>query len=164
MYRELPAKPNLEHLKNQAKELLHAFQQGEAAAKERFAALSASSASLPKLADALHVVARAYGFPSWPKLKEHVESLTRVLSPAQQLTAAIRANDAVRTAHVLDSHPELKTDLNEPLADYGGGDTPLLAAVQYGNPATIDVLLRAGADIHTSLALRYGSFERAADA
>ena len=77
-----------------------------------------------------------------------MESLTRVLSPAQQLTAAIRANDAVRTARVLDSHPELKTHLNEPLADYGG-DTPLLAAVQYGNPATIDVLLRSGADIHT---------------
>jgi len=149
MYRELPAKPNLEHLKNQAKELLHACQQGEAAAKERFAALSASSASLLKLADALHVVARAYGFPTWPKLKEHVESLTRVLSPAQQLTAAIRANDAVRTARVLDSHPELKTHLNEPLADYGGGDTPLLAAVQYGNRATIDALLRAGADLHT---------------
>ncbi len=37
MYRELPAKPNLEHLKNQAKELLHAFQQCEAAAKERCA-------------------------------------------------------------------------------------------------------------------------------
>jgi hypothetical protein len=50
---------------------------------------------------------------------------------------------------VLDSHPELKTHLNEPLADYGGGTTSLLAAVQYGNPATIDVLLRAGADIHT---------------
>jgi len=45
MYRELSAKPNLEHLKNQAKELLHAFQQGDAAAMERFAALSASSAS-----------------------------------------------------------------------------------------------------------------------
>jgi ankyrin repeat protein len=149
MSRELPAKPNLEHLKNQAKELLHAFQQGDAAAKERFAALSASPASSPKLADALHVVAREYGFPSWPKLKEHVESLTRVLSPAQQLTAAIRANDAARTARVLDSYPELKTHLNEPLADYGGGTTPLLAAVQYGNPATIDLLVRAGADIHT---------------
>jgi ankyrin repeat protein len=149
MYRELPAKPNLEHLKNQAKELLHACQQGEAAAKERFAALSASSAPFPKLSDALHLVAREYGFPSWPKVKEHVESLTRVLSPAQQLTAAIRANDATRTARVLDSHPELKAHLDEPLVDYGGGDTPLLAAVQYGNRATIDVLLRAGADIHT---------------
>jgi ankyrin repeat protein len=148
MYRELPAKPNLEHLKNQAKQLLHAFQQGEAPAKERFAALSSASAPLPKLADALHLVALEYGFPTWPKLKEHVESLTRVLSPGQQLTAAIRANDAVRTARVLDSHPELKTHLNEPLEDYGG-ITPLLAAVQYGSPANVDVLLRSGADIRT---------------
>src|SRR5262249_41615330 len=44
-------------------ELLHAFQQGDAAAMERFAALSASSASEPKLADALRVVAHEYGFP-----------------------------------------------------------------------------------------------------
>jgi len=58
-----------------------------------------------------------------------LESLTRVLSPAQRLTVAIWANDAARTARVLDSHPELKTHLNEPLTDYGG-DTPLLAAVQ----------------------------------
>ncbi len=50
---------------------------------------------------------------------------------------------------MLDSHPELKPHLNEPLADYGGGVTPLLAAVQYGNQTTIDALLRAGADIHT---------------
>ena len=98
MYRELPAKPNLEHLKNQAMELQHAFQQDDTAAKERFAALSVSSASPPKPADALHAVAREYGFPSWPKLKEYVESQVRVLSPAQQLTAAIRANDAGRRA------------------------------------------------------------------
>jgi ankyrin repeat protein len=149
MSRELPAKSNLEHLKNQAKALLHAFQQGESAAKERFAALSPSAAAVPKLADALHLVACEYGFPSWPKLKEHVESLTRALSPAQQLTAAIRSNDAARVVRVLDNHPELKTHLDEPLADYGGGVTPLLAAVQYSNPEAIDVLLRAGADIHT---------------
>ena len=148
MSRELPAKPNLEHLKNQAKDLLRSFQQGDPAAKERFASLSSTSAAGPKLADALHLVACEYGFSSWPKLKEHVDSLTRILSPAELLAAAIRASDADRTARVLENHPELKTQLDAPLADYGGGTTPLLAAVQRTDRQTIDVLLRGGGDIN----------------
>jgi ankyrin repeat protein len=142
----LPAKPNLEHLKNQAKALLRDFQQDDATAKDRFA--SASTLGDPKFADALHVVASEYGFASWPKLKEHVESLSRILSPDQKLTVAIRARDASKAAQVLANHPELKAQLNEPLASYGGGITPLLGAVQHGDPETVDVLLAAGADIN----------------
>jgi hypothetical protein len=119
MSRQLPANPNLEHLKNQAKELLRNFQQGAADAKERFASLSASYAGAgPKLADALHVVAREYGFTSWPKLKEYVESLTRILSPAESLSAAIRASDADKTARMLENHPELKAQIDGPMANY----------------------------------------------
>src|SRR5215470_12405119 len=152
MSRQLPAKPNLEHLKNQARRLLLSFQQGDAAAKERFASLSTASASStsggPKLADALHVIACEYGFASWPKLKGHVESLTRILSPAEMLSAAICASDADRTARALESHPELKTQIDGPMANYGAGATPLLAAVQRSDRKTIDVLLQAGADIN----------------
>jgi hypothetical protein len=60
MSRQLPENPNLEHLKNQAKELLHNLKRQE---------------SDSQLSDALHAVARDYGFPSWPKLKAHVEAL-----------------------------------------------------------------------------------------
>jgi hypothetical protein len=60
MSRELPARPNLEHLKNQARDLLPALEQRDPEAK---------------LADALHAVAREYGFGTWPQLKAHVESL-----------------------------------------------------------------------------------------
>jgi len=149
MSRQLPANPNLEHLKNQAKELLRNFQQGDAAAKERFASLSASSAGAgPKLADALHVVAREYGFASWPKLKERVESLTRILSPAELLSAAICASDADKTARVLEKHPELKSQIDGPMANYGSEAAPLLAAVQRRDRQTTDALLRAGADIN----------------
>ena len=148
MSRELPAKPNLEHLKNQAKALLRNSEQGDTFAKERFASLSPISAANPKLADALHVVAREYGFTSWPKLKEHVESLARVLWPPELLTAAIRASDADRVARVLESHPELKAQLDAPLANYSGNETPLLAAVQRTDRKTIDVLLAAGANIN----------------
>jgi hypothetical protein len=30
-----------------------------------------------QLADAQHLLAREYGFPSWPRLKTHVESLAK---------------------------------------------------------------------------------------
>ena len=60
MSRVLPPKPNLEFLKNEAKELLQA--------------LRLESPSV-KLAHALHRLARDYGFQTWPALKAHVESL-----------------------------------------------------------------------------------------
>ena len=147
MSRELPAKPNLEHLKKQAKDLLRECQQGDAAAIVRFREFSVGAS--PKLADAQHVIARDYGFATWTKLKEHVESLVRAPEPAEMLSAAVRASDAVKTARVLKNHPELKAHINEPMANYGDGMQALLAAVQRSDRKTIDVLLRAGANINT---------------
>jgi ankyrin repeat protein len=146
---ELPAKPNLEHLKKQAKELLSKCQQGDAVAIERFGSVASFSApgSL-KLADAQHLIAHDYGFASWPKLKEHVESLARVLEPAEMMAAAVRASDAEKTARMLHDHPELKARINEPMANYGAGMQAMLAAVQRSDRRTIDVLLQAGADIN----------------
>ena len=60
MSRHLPARPNLEFLKKEAKSLLEVLQQRDPAAQ---------------LADAQHALARDYGFASWPKLKAHVDSL-----------------------------------------------------------------------------------------
>ena len=60
MSRNLPPHPNLEHLRKQAKDLLHDLKQRSPASK---------------LADAQHALAREYGFASWPKLKAYVESL-----------------------------------------------------------------------------------------
>lgn len=59
MSRNLPARPNLEFLKKEAKSLLDVLLQRDGAAQ---------------LADAQHALARDYGFASWPKLKAHVES------------------------------------------------------------------------------------------
>src|SRR6516165_3462109 len=135
MSRELPAKPNLEHLKKQAKQLLQDFQQSKADAIERFRTFGLSSTPAnAKLADAQHVVAHDYGFASWPKLKEHVDSLT--LTPAEQLLAAVCASDAQRVDRVLGEHPKLKAGLNQPLATYG--DLPLMfAAVQRSDRKTV---------------------------
>jgi ankyrin repeat protein len=145
MSRELPAKPNLEHLKKQAKELLHDFRQGKPATIERFRTFAPSVIpTTAKLADAHHVIARDYGFASWPKLKEHVDSLT--LSLIEQLVAAVCAQNANRVAKLLEDHHELKARIDEP---FHYGDLPIiLAAVQRTDRKTIDVLLSAGADIN----------------
>jgi ankyrin repeat protein len=145
MSRELPAKPNLEYLKKQAKELLHDFQRSKPHAADRFRAFASScTPANAKLADAQHVVARDYGFANWPKLKEHVDSFT--LTPIEQLVAAVCAQNSEDVAELLRNHPELKARLNEP---FHYGDLPiLLAAVQRTDRKSIDVLLKAGANIN----------------
>jgi hypothetical protein len=74
--------------------------------------------------------------------------VVRALEPAESLAAAVCASDADRTARVLETHPELKAKINEPMAGYGAGMQALLAAVQRTDRKTIDVLLEAGADIN----------------
>src|SRR5580704_4390478 len=109
MSRKLPVKPNLEHLKKQAKDLLREVEQGDASATERFrSVISFSTPASLKLADAQHVIAREYGFVTWPRLKEHVESLARVLTPAEMLSAAVRASDADKVTETLKRNPEMQ--------------------------------------------------------
>src|SRR5437899_9586737 len=82
--RSLPDRPNLRHLKDQAKDLLKA---GAAAS----------------LADAQFQIARLYGFASWPKLKAHVESFDEI----GQLKQAIDANDIARVKTMMTRNPGL---------------------------------------------------------
>jgi ankyrin repeat protein len=82
--RLLPAKPNLRHLKDQARDLLRA---GEA----------------ESVADAQFQIARRYGFASWPKLKFHVDSLQEV----GELKQAIDTNDFERMKALMSRNPEL---------------------------------------------------------
>jgi len=146
MSRKLPAKPNLEYLKKQAKELLQDFHERQSAVAERFLTVVTETAT-PKLSDAQHVIAQEYGFATWSHLKEHVEALTRQRLPGELLSAAVRASDAEKVARVLREYPELKAQLNEPMVNYDGMQA-LLAAVQRSDRRTIDVLLRSGADIN----------------
>ena len=126
MSRQLPEKPNLEHLRKQAKDLLRTLRHG-------------------KLADAQHALAVEYGFPTWASLKAHVQSL--MLSPAEALKAAVCDSNASRVRDILKQHPELRTTIDDPLPNYGFGQHALFAAVQRSDRDTIDVLLQAGADI-----------------
>ena len=77
--RSLPAVPSLEQHKKQARELLNAARAGDAHARERVRAHHPRAAALDPaalaLTDAQLVVAREYGFPSWPRLKAHIASV-----------------------------------------------------------------------------------------
>lgn len=155
--RQLPARPNLEHLKKQARLLLRESLEGDAAAAERFRDAGVQfSAAQPKLSDALHAVAREYGFDTWASLKGHVESLSD--DPVEALTGAVRANDAALVRQVLKRHPVLKSRLNEPLPGFGFDAPALIGAVNHGNREMVDVLLDAGADINARTRWWAGSF------
>jgi hypothetical protein len=92
--RGLPGNANLEQLKNGAKSFQRAVRAGDAGAAEvvnefhpRLAAARPGSPELEGFtrADALLVVARRFGFPSWAKLKAHLELVERYSrSPHQQ--------------------------------------------------------------------------------
>jgi hypothetical protein len=82
--RPLPDRPNLRHLKDQAKDLMKA---GEAAS----------------LSAAQFKIARMYGFASWPRLKAHVDSLEEI----GQLKQAIDTNDLERVKQLMTRNPEL---------------------------------------------------------
>lgn len=69
--RVLPERPSLENLRNQAKTLQKRHREGVPEAIGRVAAVLAAEAPLA-LHDAQLVVAREYGFASWPRLVEHV--------------------------------------------------------------------------------------------
>lgn len=79
---QLPASPDLDHLRKQAKRLLRAARSGATDAIERFAANLPAVRDLPiaelaqrplRLHDAQSVVAREHGFRSWTELKRYVE-------------------------------------------------------------------------------------------
>jgi ankyrin repeat protein len=138
----LPPNPNLEHLKKQAKRLLHDFRQQQPQALEKFSTLRLNAA--PKLSDAQLLIAREYGFATWSRLKKHGQSppvaSAEVLHQAKE---TFRDDDAVAFRRLLERFPALKAKINEPVADF---DSPLINHVR--SRAMLDVLLDAGADIN----------------
>ncbi len=100
---ELPARPNLEQYKKQAKDLLHDHGLGTSAALVRIAHNHPRLHKLPEsdirsarfiLTDAQLVLAREHGFESWPKLTAHIRSINLINSvadPADPVAAFIEA-------------------------------------------------------------------------
>jgi ankyrin repeat protein len=159
----LPDRPSLDQLKNQAKDLQKGHKAGDPEALRRIQAnhprLAGSSArdiqaSRFTLSGAQLVIAREYGFSSWPKLKAHVESL----SPGpgelvEQFTRAIRTDDATGARHLLEAHPMLREKIDEPLGPF---DSPVVTNVR--SREMLDVLLAAGANLNAKSRWWAGGF------
>jgi len=89
----LPAHPTMEQQRKRARDLLRAVRAGDAAALSRmhahhprldFSAGAAAVQHAARLADAQLVVAREYGFPSWPRLRAHIDMLSgQEVAPVQ---------------------------------------------------------------------------------
>jgi hypothetical protein len=97
MRRELPNRPNLEHLKAQAKDLLDAHRLRDKGAFERIrGALPAFAGATDQriaagpfaLHDAQSTIAREYGFASFAKLRAHVLALNDPY-PAKHMVEAL---------------------------------------------------------------------------
>ncbi len=128
--RQLPARPDLNQLKRQAKELLAAYRRGETAALAEVDDLYRDAdAATFALHDAQLVLARAYGFKSWPRLKAWVDGATD-----QELVEATRRGDLAAVARMLETRPEL--------ASHPGA---LHAAVLTRAPGLVRVLMEHGA-------------------
>lgn len=176
MSKSLPLRPSLEQLRNQAKDLRKQFLAGEPAAVERVRpfhpelatpvtpSLSPSDGERVavgrvrgehlRLHDAQLVIAREYGFASWPKLKEHVESiLLETGDPMELLKQAFHADDAPWLRKLLARYPQFKALINEPIGPF---DSPAIINVR--SREMLDVLLEAGADINAKSRWWAGGF------
>jgi hypothetical protein len=120
---QLPDRPNLRHLRDEAKDLVR-------------------TGAATTIARAQFQIAQQYGFASWPKLKQHVESLDAL----GQLQHAVACNDVPRVEALLTASPELRQAVidNEVLIPPAPGRMPMM-----------ELLLRHGADVN---ALCWGWF------
>ena len=114
--RQLPARPNLDQLKRQAKDLLQEVRARDSAALQRFRILPAYAGIADEelsrrplaLHDAQSVLAREYGFDSWKALHERVEELTRQFGAAvDQFVEAATSGRADRARRLLALHPPI---------------------------------------------------------
>ncbi|HEX5045663.1 MAG TPA: hypothetical protein VFX89_00985 [Gammaproteobacteria bacterium] len=124
--RSLPPRPDLDHLKHQAKDLRDGHEAGDAGAIRRLAefhprlrgaaADAIASATLTQ-ADALLTIAREYGFASWPKLKRHIEGLDALERRVTALRSEFAAGDtATRRRLVAPVHDFRRFERHDPNA------------------------------------------------
>jgi hypothetical protein len=137
-YRNLPVVPNLDQLKHQAKDLLHAFHTGDSEALaelKEFHPTPPDPASV-KLADAQLVLARSYHASSWQRLVQAVELVT-----------AIWANDIDTVRRLVTANPHLIHEhaLIRRNSDWG---PPMTYAANVGRDEIIRMLDRMGARDH----------------
>ncbi len=151
--RRLPHNPNLEQIKKQAKTLQRAARAGDPEAVAlvgEFHPRAADTAML-SLADAQLVLARHFGFPSWTKLRRHLDIVAGYSrSPHLEPEAKDEATEFLRlaclthggdeqargrhAAGMLEAHPELASASVHTAA--AAGDVAATAALLATDPAS----------------------------
>ena len=141
--RRMREQPDLEQLKRQAKQLLSAFRAGDSAAIESVNAhYDNAQAAAFALHDAQLVIARSYGFDSWPKLKAYVDGVT-----IGRLVEAVRAGDIERVRTMLKTRPEL-ADMT---VSYGDEHRAIHYAVMHRHPEIVRSLMQNGANARAGI-------------
>ena len=129
--------PDLDQLKRQAKELLKAFLAGDSdASAEVKAHYDRVDPAAVSLHDAQLVIARSYGFESWPRLKAYVDGVT-----VARLAEAVRARNIAEARRMLQSRPELANMA----MSYGDEHRPIHFAVMNRSPEMVRLLMQHGA-------------------
>ena len=145
--RGLPERPHLDVPKREARELLEQWRDGDPTARERvfhrhpklqkLTDEAAAAATEIKLTDAQLVVAREYGFSSWPELKRRIESNAEAVA----LQRAIRADDRETVVRILRTNSAL---LHVPLRS-GNWGPPMSHAANLGRLELIETIALLGA-------------------
>jgi len=150
----LPAQVSLEQLKNLAKDLVKGAKAGDPAAAARIreylprhsqSSIETILEALITLSDAQLVIAREHGFPSWPKLKAHIEE--RGLDEThlrEAFTNAVRDLDVGRAQQLLKRSEYVRANVNSPWLFFDS--PPIVFAAGRGNREMVDLLLEYGAD------------------
>ncbi len=136
--RRLPKQPNLEQLRKQAKDLLAQYRAGDPAAIAEIQQFERNpDPTTFALNDAQRVLARAYNFESWPRLKAFVDGAN-----VARLVEAVHAGDAAQVRVLLNARPELAG------MDMAANDEhrALHYAVLRRDAAMVKLLMEAGAD------------------
>jgi len=137
--RELPAHPDLEQYKKQAKELLQASKAGAPEALARMQKYPRRARLT--LADAQFVMAREHGFESWPRFAQRIRTLAGGDSPAVWKSAedAVVAGDVEALERLLREHEQMfRTEpprsswLGGLAPDYSAGDARSIIVQNHG--------------------------------
>lgn len=163
--RALPVSPSLEQQKKLARELLDQLHAGDEDAMRRLREQHPQAEQRARLAparlalhDAQLIIAREYGFASWARLKQHIESLSAPTDPFETLARAVKADDLDTARRTLRRHGSLRARLNDPIPGGSFGATILGPAVEHQNREMIALLLAHGADINQRSHWWAGSF------
>jgi ankyrin repeat protein len=141
--RRMRKHPNFEQLKRQSKELLAAFRVADpAAVAEVTACYDDPQPTTFALHDAQLVIARSYGFDSWPKLKAYVDGVT-----IRRLIDAVQTGDIVSVRTMLKARPELANMA----VSYGDEHRAIHYAVMHRHPEIIRLLMRNGANARAGI-------------